>query len=341
MTIKPAKKIFKPIVLLMCITVLLFNTACTAEIRSDERISETRLLLDTYVTITIHGNVDPGLLNEAFLLCEELEGLLSMTLEGSDIWRINHAGGEPVRIDPRTIEVIEAGLLFGEISNGKFDITIGRLSRLWDFGGLQHVPSDDEINEAKATVDFRQIIIEAGIEVGFVQLINPDARIDLGAVAKGYIAGRIADHLTAAGVTGALIDMGGDVVAVGGRPGGDPWRVALRKPFGDAGEYLGIIEVYQASVLASGVYERQFNQNGLLYHHILDPETGHPVISDVVSATVLTENAVFGEGLSTIAVLVGSEEAKNIFDGFQGFIGAVLVSEDGNIIEIGNIKLMN
>ena len=103
--------------------------------QSGEQLSETRLLLDTYCSITIHGTVDDGLLDEAFELISELEALFSITFEGSDVWRINNAGGEPVLVDSRTVEVIEAGLEFGKLSDGMFDITIGRLSRLWEFGG--------------------------------------------------------------------------------------------------------------------------------------------------------------------------------------------------------------
>ena len=329
----------KPIVLLILITALLLptlNTGCTHK-PPDERMSETRFLMDTYVTLTVHGNVDPGIFEEAFKLCIEYENLLSMTIENSDIWRINHAGGEAVRVDPRTIEIIEAGLKFSEVSGGMFDITVGRLTELWDFGGKQHVPSSEESEQVLTTIDFRQVIIEGDN----VRLINPEARIDLGAIAKGYIAYKTAEFLAASGVSGALVDMGGDIVAVGSRPGGDPWRIALRKPFGEDGEYLGVIEVMWVSVLASGIYERRFEKDGVIYHHILDPTTGYPVISDVINAVVIAETAVLGEGLSTIAVLIGSDEAQRIFHEFHGFIGAVLVLNDGTVLEIGNVDLIN
>ena len=302
-----------------------------------EQLSETRLLMDTYCTITIHGDVSPELLDGAFLLCEELEALFSITIEGSDVWRINNAGGLPVTVDPRTIDLIRSGLVFGELSEGMFDITIGRLSRLWDFSGEPYVPSEAEIEKARDTVDYTQVIIHGDT----VQLENPDAWIDLGAIAKGYIAYEIAKFLTANDVTGALIDIGRDVVAVGGRQGGDPWRIALQKPFGNFGEWLGIIEVKWASVLGSGTYERQFENAGIMYHHILDPYTGMPVITDIISATVITETAVLGEGLSTIAVLVGSERAQEIFTRANGFIGAVIVLDNGEILKIGNVEFVN
>jgi len=320
----------------MFITVLLFNAGCSSGDLNNERISETRFMFDTVVTLTIHGDVDRGLLDEAFLLCTELDKLFNMTLEGSDIWRINHAGGEAVQVDMRTIDVINAGLKFSEVSGGKFDITIGKLSRLWNFGENMNVPSDDEKKIASETIDYRLVKIEDN----YVQLLNPDAWIDLGAIAKGYIAYQTAEFFAANGVSGALVEMGGDIVAVGNRPDGDPWRIALRKPFGESDDFLGIVEASWVSVLASGIYERQFEKDGILYHHILDPETGYPVVSDVVSAIVKTETAVLGEGLSTIAVLVGSEKAQTIFQEFQEFIGAVFVLDDGSIITFGDIDLI-
>jgi len=314
----------------------LFSTGCDA-MPSGGHLSDTRLLLDTYCTIVIHGEADQELIDKAFDLCEELEGLLSITIEGSDVWRINNSGGEPVTVDPRTMEVIRAGLEFSELTNGLFDITVGRLSRLWDFSGVKNVPAESEIESALATIDYRQVIIDGET----VQLLDPETWIDLGAIAKGHIAYEVAKFLAANGVSGALVDLGGDVVTVGDRHDGSPWRIALRKPFGETNDWLGIIEVSWACVLSSGIYERQFEQDGVQYHHILDTSTGLPVISDVVSATFITRTAIIGEGFSTIAILVGSERAKELFEHIPGFIGAVLVLDNGEILMFGDVEFID
>jgi len=287
--------------------------------------------------------VTSGLLDEAFKLCEEYEALFSITVEGSDVWRINHAGGEPVTVDPRTIELIKSGLEFGELTDGMFDITIGRLSRLWDFSRIgdntlslePFVPSEAELEAARLTVDHRQVRIAGDT----VQLIDMDAWIDLGAIAKGYIGDKVAEFLTERGVDGALINLGGDVITVGNRSNGNPWRIALQKPYGDEGERLGVFEVTGLSVISSGIYERQFVKDGIRYHHILDPNTGLPVSSDVVSATVLSSSALVGEGLSTAAVLMGSERVQELFDRAPGFVGAALVLEDGEVLTFGDVRL--
>jgi len=307
--------------------------------QQDIQISETKLLMDTFCTITIHGDFNAeeleSIIDRAFQLCAELEALFSITDKVSDVWRINHAGGEPVTVDSQTIDIIKAGLEFGKLSGGMFDITIGRVSRLWDFSGEPNVPSEAELNEAIETVDYRGVIIFDNT----VQLTNSDAWIDLGAIAKGYIADKIAGFLAAEGVSGALIDLGGDVVTLGNRQDGSPWRIALRDPFGDQGQWLGTVEVSGVSVLGSGIYERRFEADGKQYHHILDPYTGMPVTSDVASAFVIADNAMVGEGLSTIAVLLGSERGSEIFEQTNGFIGAVIVLNNGELLEFGDVEM--
>ena len=332
------KKMYR--LFLILISVILLGGCANKQ--SSEHKSETRLFLDTYCTITVHGQIESELLDKAFNLVEEYENLFSITVEGSDVWSINNANGEPVIMDFRTVEVIKAGVYFGDLTDGKFDITIGRLSRLWDFGSYVEnssyrplLPSETELEAALGTVDYRQIEITGNT----VRLGNPDAWIDLGAIAKGYIADKVAELLIEGGVIGALIDLGGDIVTVGNRSDGSPWRIGIREPVQGTEELIGAIEASGAAVISSGVYQRQFEIDGVIYHHILDPKTGQPAQSDVVSATFLTESAVMGEGASTIAVLVGSEGMLDIYSQIPGFIGAVLVLNSGEVLEFGDVRL--
>jgi len=312
------RKVYRLVLFLLLISVL---NGCVNK-QQGEHISDTRLLLDTYCTITIHGDVDLELLNEAFSLCAEMEALFSMTIEGSDIWRLNHAEGESIEIDSRTYQVIQAGQKYSELSGGMFDINIGRLTRLWDFGsGKQNVPTESELSEA-------------------LTLSESEAWIDLGAISKGYIADRIAELLVQRGVAGAMIDLGGDVFTVGNRADGNPWRIALKKPYGTSEDWIGVVEVSNLAVVTSGTYERSFEKDGVIYHHILDPFTGMPVQTDVVSAAVIAESAMVGEGLSTIAVLLGSERTPELFRQSSGFIGAVLILENGDILRFGDVEIL-
>ncbi|MCL2222694.1 MAG: FAD:protein FMN transferase [Oscillospiraceae bacterium] len=310
--------------------------ACDFDDRSGQqvRVTEPRFMLDTYVILTIHGYVAESVIEEAFDLIAELESLMSITIEGSDIYRINGSNGKPTIVDPRTIEVIRKSIEFSEISDGLFDITAGRLTRLWNFGENEAIPNETALIEAQKTVDFRQISILENT----VTLSNPDAWIDLGATAKGYIADQVASFLIDNGITNALIDLGGDIKLIGSREDGNPWRLAIRNPFDQESEpFAAVIEVSDAAVISSGTYERSFEIDGIRYHHILDPNTAMSILTDVVSATVIAESGVIGEGLSTLAILKGSEAGTEILKTHPGFIGAILILEDGEIIEIGDV----
>ncbi|MCL2747249.1 MAG: FAD:protein FMN transferase [Oscillospiraceae bacterium] len=311
---------------------------CAAPAPAPESVSETRLLMDTVCTITLYGqNADRPLLTECLDLCFSYETLLSRTWEGSDIWRINHAGGQPVDVDPRTAEVLRAALAFGDLSGGMFDITIGRVSSLWAFGGggagSGAVPPGDELEEALATVDYRQVTVSGNT----VQLAQAEAWLDLGGIAKGYIADQLAAFLRERSVGGAVINLGGNVVTVGRKPDGSLWRVGVKEPFGEEGALLGILSTGEGSVVTSGIYERHFVEGGVHYHHILDPATGFPVQNDVVSVTVISENSMEGDALSTIFLLVGSEAALALLESLPGVTGALVLRGDGELIPWGEI----
>ena len=299
--------------------------------RQTEPISETRFLLNTVCTITIYDMTDSDLLRSAFELIERYEAVFSVTIEGSDVWRVNEAGGETVEISYHTANMIRSAVDFAGASGGMFDITIGRLSSLWDFSS-DSPPEQQSITGALQTVDYKQIVLDEHS----MRLNDPAARIDLGGIAKGYIADMVAVFLMENGVESAVIDLGGNIIAVGHKPDGTLWRIGVREPFGQYGQLLGVLETGQAAVVTSGIYERSFVYEGILYHHILDPFTGKPASSDVISATILSENSMTGDVLSTVAVLIGSQKAVQLFEQTQGYIGAVMVLENGELVFHGD-----
>lgn len=351
--LKPGAALILVVAAGVCI-LLIYNLRQDDVMQPGVSFRETRLFFDTICTITVYGfgNADDAgdddagesalaaIVGEAFKLCEEYEALLSMTVDNSDIRKINHAEGEAVIVAPATVDIILSSLEFGNLTDGMFDVTVGRLSRLWDFtspGRVRAVPAEDEIEKAQGAVGYRQVEIDA--ENNSVKLQNPAAWLDLGGIAKGYIGDKVAGYLAAQGIESALIDLGGDIVALGGKPDGSPWRLGVRRPFGGMEEYIGVLEASGVAVVSSGVYERQFEQDGVLYHHIIDPETGYPAESDIVSATVIAEDAVTGECLSTTAVIAGSSRIGAIFDKTPGFIGAVLVLDNFEVLTYGEAEM--
>jgi len=339
-------------IIISVLSCLLF-TGCAPE-QSNEPIRDTQFLLNTLCTITIYkidgqdeAENKQDLIFQAFDLIVEYEALFSMTIENSDVWRINHAGGEETTVSQPTIDIIKQSLMYSELSDGMFDITIGRLTNLWKSSEVLD-DIEAELPNARETVDFKQIELS---ETGkTVRLNNPDAQIDLGGIAKGYIADRVSEFLIENGVKSALIDLGGDIITIGSRTQGDGsaaqgdgslvlhWRIAVREPFGSGmSNFFGIINTGEAAIVTSGIYERYFENDGIIYHHIIDPTTGYPSDTDVVSATVVSEKVITGDVLASIIVLIGSEKAEPLLNQVPGFIGALLILDNGEYIIYGDV----
>ena len=335
----------KRILSILLIFQSVFIAGCPLEQQS-EPISDMRFMLSTVCTITLYDTQDRAILSEAFELCAYYESLFSISETGSDIWRINQAGGVPVEVSVHTLEIIKTALVFCELSDGMFDITIGRLSWLWDFTGQTGIPSESEVADALATVDYRQLRIVDNT----VQLLNPETWLDLGGIAKGYIADRLADFLREKGVTSAVVDLGGNVITVGLKPKGASWLIGIARPFSAREDLIGVLHTGEATVVTAGIYERQFVSDGELYHHILDPSTGMPAQSNVVSATIVSTSSMEADALSTIFLLMGiddgtgaiiEEQLREAYEYFKaniGLLGIIIIVDDGRIIKFGEFE---
>ena len=163
-----------------------------------------------------------------------------------------------------------------------------------------------------------------------VTLTDPEAAIDLGGIAKGYIADRIKDYLVSQGVKSAIIDLGGNILCVGKRPDGEPFRIGIQRPFADRSETAAIVEIDGKSVVSSGIYERYFEKDGVLYHHILNPDTGYPYDNGLVSVTIISDESVDGDGLSTSCFALGLEKGMELIDSLPD-VYAVFITEDGQL----------
>lgn len=347
---------------LLIIALIIPQSACKSNgqnASANQGISKTGFYLDTICTITIYGMEDRDgrlaamsdeelkkecylVITDAFKVCTEYENLLSKTVEGSDIDRINSAGGKPVTVSDETIGVIKRGIRFGELSGGAFDITIGKATDLWDFhddaetgheGGT--IPSEKALKEAVSHVDYRNIEIE-GNEI---RLTDPETEINLGGIAKGYIADKVAEYLESRGVVSAIVDLGGNIVALGGKSaqlvisGGETeFRVGIKNPKAEDGSLLGIVPCKDRTVVTSGTYERYFEKDGVKYHHILDVKTGYPVDRSVLSVTVIAGRGSSADcdGLSTACLALGVEKGMALVKSLDGF-EAIFVDTDGNV----------
>lgn len=315
----------KTVVFSITILLILTLSSCSSP-REDEKLSVTGIYFDTVIQIDAWG-VRTSVLEECKGICETYETRFSNKIETSEISRINASAGSPVKVSQETCDLISLGLKYCELSNGKFDITIAPLSDLWNFtdNPAHVVPDAGAIEEARSHVDYRKVLVDE--EACTVTLQDPQAKIDLGGIAKGYIADRLKDYLKKEGVEHALINLGGNVLTLGTSIDGSPFRIGIQKPFDEQNIPIDIVEIRDRSVVSSGVYQRYFQKDGSLYHHILDPGTGYPYANDLLQATVITDSSADGDALSTCCFALGLEDGSALVESLED-VQAVFVTED-------------
>ncbi len=281
--------------------------------------------LDTVITLTAYTD-RPELLEQALEECGNYEKRLSRTIEGSDVWKLNHADGKPVTVSDDTVRILETAIKVSEMSGGAFDVTIAPASVLWDFtSGSKTIPDAQALAEAVTHVDYRLIRID-GNEV----TLPAGMMIDLGGIAKGYIADAVKEKLENAGIAHAVLSFGGNIVTIGLKPDGSPWRVGIQDIDEPAGKSMAVSLNYGGSTVTSGIYERGFAADGVIYHHILSSKTGWPVQNDLASVTIFSDSSVWGDALSTTVFALGKEEGARLIERMDG-IEAMFIARDRTI----------
>lgn len=262
-------------------------------------------------------------------MCEQYENLFSRTIPTSDVARINGAQGEAVVVATETAQLVVRALTYCEKSGGVFDVTAGCLTRLWDFHrGI--VPEKQTLQQAVQHVDWHTVSVFQENDTWYVQLTDPDAALDVGGIAKGWIADELGKYLQHEGFENFLINLGGNVLAHGHNAKGKPWTIGITNPFPDQSENV-VVRCTGESVVTSGTYERCFQKNGVLMHHILDPQTGFPVVTDAVGATIVCEKSIDAEGFSTTALALGVEGGLAFCKAQPEIISAILIDVRGNV----------
>ncbi len=266
--------------------------------------------------------------------CERYEQLFSRMIPTSDVCRISASAPEFVRIAPETFDVLAASLRYCAEGAGLFDITIGAVSRLWDFRASA-VPDPAAIREALAHVNWRTVELERTPEGECcARVTDPAVVLDVGGTAKGWIADSLAAQLREAGLSSFIVNLGGNVYAAGIRPDGVSWNVGVRDPR-HADRCLAAVRVSDASVVTSGVYERCFVKDGRLYHHVLDPKRGYPAETDLLSATIVADASQDAEGYSTTMLALGLEQARAFAETHPVIRKAFLVDVADNVHVLG------
>ena len=315
-------KKYVSLILVLCVILLSF---CSCS-RNVYPLSSTQIMMDTVVTIRLYdGNDD--VLSGAMKLCKRYENLLSRTVEDSDIYKINHSNGQPVEVSDDTAELLRTALDIAEKSNGAFDPTVLPLVELWDVTNSKTVPPITEIQTALQSVGYKSVVLN-----GNTVTLKNGARLDLGGIAKGFIADKLKIYLKENGVKSAIINLGGNTLLVGDKNGND-FSVGVQKPFGKQNELSATVYISDKTAVTSGVYQRYFEQDGKIYHHIIDPKTGHPTDNGISAVTVLTDSSTIADGLSTACLILGIEKGTELAKQY----GAELIFID----ESGKITLTN
>lgn len=317
---------YKKIIAVFCSTALLLS-GCSL-VPSKEDLTYTDTLFDTVIKIEVLDPVDKDVMDGCRSLCKKYDTLFSKTNENSDIYKINNAGGATVEVSKDTITLIKKGIYYSEFSGGIFDITIGSLTNLWDFKSeTPSVPAPEAIAGAISHVNYRNIIIEGNT----VRLADPNAAIDVGAIAKGYIADRIKDYLKDNGVKHAVINLGGNVLVLGTKNDGSKYNIGIQKPFDETGQPITSVKIADQSVVTTGTYQRYFKtEDGKIYHHVLDPRTGYPCENTLQSVTIITDSSLTADAMSTVCFLMGYEKSMHLMDQLDN-VDALFITDDGEI----------
>jgi len=324
---KLAKSLMPVATLILVILLLSRNNGIEEKV-----IKRTRVLMDTVVEITLFNEGDAEKSNEAvaaaFEEIKRLENLLGRHQKGSDIWKVNEKPGREIKVSPETAMLIKDALLLSKTSGGAFDITLGKLSELWNFEGERKVPPrDEEIKIALQGTGASSVKLDSS-SVGVKALNN--VHLDLGGIAKGYIIDKAGKILIERGIEDFIINAGGDMV-IRGKKGGKQWRIGIQHPRKE-GEVVAHIDIEEneTAIVTSGDYERFFTYEGKRYHHILSPQTGYP--SDgLMSVTIKARDGKTADAISTAVFVMGPQEGLKLIESLDGVEG-MLIDKDRNIL---------
>ena len=321
---------------------------CGAGSKAPEPVSNDGYFLDTICSVSVYrmtaedgsvkdasGMEDEALdaINGSFEVCKDLESKLSRTRKDSDVSRINSAKGEWTEVSAETLDLIKKGVDYSDLSGGDFDITVGGVTKLWDFHaaeGEAEIPDEEAVAEAVKHVGYEGVEIDG--DGSRVRLADPEAEIDLGGIAKGYIGDCMTEYLEERGVVSAVINLGGNVICIGGKTDESGFVIGVETPFSDRREIIGTVEAADKTLVTSGIYERRIEVDGKSYHHILDTATGWPAETDLDAVTLIADKGSSADidALSTTCLIKGADEGMKLIENTDG-VEAIFVLSDGSI----------
>jgi len=321
---------YKNLKAFILITSLLFlAAACSNDQETHEPTAGTHVGLGTASRITIYDQPEDRAENTLGLVfdrIDEIEARMSLYDEQSEINQVNrHSGTGTASVSEDTYQVLKLAKEVAESSGGAFDPTVGPLITEWGFSTDEpKVPSGERIASLTELVDYRKLNLS---REGEAELLKEGMKLDLGGIAKGYAADEANRIIREEGSSSALVNLGGNIMLVGEKPDGTPWRIGIQDPESHRGDYVLILFLDSGTVVTSGIYERFFHENDTMYHHLLDTKTGYPAENNLESVTIVTENSAYADAVSTAAFILGLDGGWDYLESLEGTEGIFLTRD--------------
>ena len=314
---------------------LILLISAFASCRKNEKIQLVGTTQGSYYAVTFFGNVNErqGIQHGVDSILKEIDASVSLWNDSSVISRVNR-NDTSVTLDKHFVENFNWAMKAAEFSNGAFDPTIGPLVEAWGFHNKKEMEMTPEfVDSIRQLVDYRKIQIENGKIVK----ANPNMTLDFNAVAQGYTSDVIGKYLLSLGVENFLVDVGGEILARGTKPNGGKWVVGIERPSDDKYSERSVqteIELYNQAIVTSGNYRKYIEKEGQRYSHTIDPKTGYPVQRDLLSATVVADNAAWADCLASICMIVGREDAKKLLSNFPEVKAYFIFSDENGELQV-------
>ncbi|ACL19556.1 ApbE family lipoprotein [Desulfitobacterium hafniense DCB-2] len=344
--LRPSSFKSRLLVMLICVCLSFSLVGCLSaetKVKEFEPVVETTFLMGTVAKITIYDEIkDNEIFQRVFDRLTDIEQRMTINDDypNSEIIQLNKASGkEFVKINPDTFYVLEKAKYLAELSQGKFDITVGPIVKLWNIGSDNaRVPGIDEINKKLPLVDYHNLILDK--DNSSAKLNQEGMVVDLGAIAKGYAADEAVKILKEAGIEHAIVNLGGNIVAMNTKLDGSLWRLGLQDPYEIRGKSMGVVLLNDQTMVSSGTYERYFEEGGKVYHHLIDPDTGYPGENGLISVSIITKESINADGLSTGTFLLGLEEGMKMIEKIPD-TEAIFITADKKVYVTSGINSSN
>lgn len=303
----------------------LMLAGCSAQTSAEESSQSREVYaMDTVMTLEAYGQNADAALDAAVAEIERLDALWSIASSDGEIAQLN--AEKQITASADTLALLTRAKEISAATDGLFSTTIAPLMEAWGFtSGDYRVPDEAELSALLARVDDEEIAISDSTVT-----IPADAKVDLGGIAKGFTSARVMEIFRENSVENGILSLGGNVQALGTKPDGSLWRVGLQDP-ADERALFAALEIDDKAVITSGAYERNFEQDGVVYHHIIDPRTGYPAESGLSSVTIVSDDGTLADGLSTALYIMGKEAAVEFWRSNRDDFDMVLLADDGAV----------